>query len=54
MAALICRIYCRGKIIVYFRSIINAYFFFLYEQWVSLIKFMVKFTIHVREKDTYL
>ena len=35
------------EIIVYFRSIINAYSLISHEWWVPLIKFMVGLTIHV-------
>ena len=42
------------EIIVYFRSIINVYSLLSYEWWVPLIKFMMKPTIHVRGRSTYL
>ena len=42
------------KIIVYSQSTINAYFLFSHKWWVSLIKFMVKLTIHVRRESTHL
>ena len=35
---------------MYFRNIINVYSLFLHEWWISLIKFMVGSTIHVRWK----
>ena len=43
-----------GEIIVYFRSIINAYSLLSYEWWVPLIKFMVEFIIHVRRGSMHL
>ena len=39
-----------GEIIIYFRSTINMYSLIPYEWWVTLIKFMVRPTIHVREE----
>ena len=47
-------IHCNKKIIVYSRNTINAYFFFSHEWWVSLIKFMVGPTIHVRGGSMHL
>ena len=38
------------KIIVYSWSTINAYSLILHEWWVLLIKFMIKPTIHMRER----
>ena len=45
--------YCR-EIIVYSRSIINAYSPLSHKWWVLLIKFMVGPTIHVREVNMHL
>ena len=42
------------EIIVYSRSTINAYSFLSHEWWVSLIKFMVGPTIHMRGGSTHL
>ena len=42
------------EIIVYSRSIINAYSFLSHEWWVPLIKFMVGPTIYVRGESTHL
>ena len=39
-----------GEIIIYFRSTINMYSLIPHEWWVTLIKFMVRPTIHVREE----
>ena len=46
---------CESKeIIVYSQSTINAYFLFSHEWWVTLIKFVVGPTIHVRGGSTHL
>jgi len=42
------------KIIMYFQSTINAYSLLSHEWWVSLIKFMVGLTIHLRGESTHL
>ena len=42
------------EIIVYSRSTINAYLFLLHEWWISLIKFMVGPTIHMKGRSTHL
>ena len=42
------------EIIVYSRSIINAYSLLSHEWWVPLIKFIVGPTIHVRGGSTHL
>ena len=43
-----------GEIIVYSWSTINACSFLLHEWWVTLIKFMMGPTIHVRGGSTHL
>ena len=42
------------EIIVYSWNIINAYSLISHEWWISLIKFMMKFAIHIREWSRYL
>ena len=47
-------VFSSRKIIVYFWSIINAYSLLSHKWWVSLIKFIVGPTIHVREGSIHL
>ena len=42
------------EIIVYFQSTINVYSLLSHEWWVSLIKFMMGPTIHVKEESMHL
>ena len=41
-------------IILYFESILNAYYLLSQKLWVSLIKFMIELTTSVRKRNTYL